>query len=316
MARILFIGIDYYAYVEPIRSAFLQLGYEADYRPIEDVSLASKTFKKLAPRAYRRRLDAYHRRIIEESAATHYDLVFFLQVHHLSDANIKLLKQYQPQARFILYNWDSLATHDYRPWLPYFDRAFTFDPEDAETIGIGYLPLFALPLFYKVDRTRPKDFDLYFVGAIGTMHRFDALARLHKFCAEHGVRLKLHLKCSPAIRLQLLRTGRRLPGLTLKSLNFSQIIDLMERSRGVFDFANHRQTGYTMRFIENMCAGQKIVTENRRVVTEDFFRDDRFHVINDLDFSSIPAFLDWPIESELDVARFSVDNWVRVLVEG
>ncbi|WP_370182614.1 hypothetical protein [Alteriqipengyuania sp.] len=314
MPKILFIGIDFYAYTTEIRAAFERLGYTSDFHPIEHIDFWSKTAKKFLPGPYQKRLDAYHARIIEESAATQYDIVLFIQVHHVSHANMQRLRELQPQARFVLYNWDSLTTHDYRPYKPFFDHILTFDPDDAQAAGVTYLPLFAIPAFYAVDRSRPKDIDLYFVGAIGSLARFEALEKLHAFCEVHGLVTHFHLKCSPAVQLMLKRKGKSLPGINGDSLPFEAIIDLIERSRGTFDFANHAQSGYTMRLIENMAAGVKVVTEKKRIATEDFYRDDRFLVIEDHDLSAVPEFLAKPITSELEVERFSVDNWARQLL--
>src|SRR5919112_4194510 len=100
MARVLFIGIDYYAYSRQIRDTFRALDHDCDYRPIEDAGFLAKTFKKLAPGAARRRLDAYHRRIIEASAGKAYDIVFFLQVHHVAPENMERLRALHPGARF------------------------------------------------------------------------------------------------------------------------------------------------------------------------------------------------------------------------
>ena len=90
------------------------------------------------------------------------------------------------------------------------ERWVTVEPaeafrREAEALGIAYLPLFAIPTFFEIDRDRPKDFDLYFVGAIGTLHRFDALARLHAFAEQHGLATHFHLVCSPVMRATLLR---------------------------------------------------------------------------------------------------------------
>jgi len=314
MGRVLYIGIDYYAYTPEIRAALARQGFESDYRPIERVGFWSKTFKKFTPAAYRRRLDGYHRRLIEESAGTAYDRVLFIQCHHVSLENMARLRELHPHARFVLYNWDSLTTHDYRPWLSFFDAAWTFDPADAKMLGIGYLPLFAIPRYFAARQTDAPEIDIYFVGAIGTLQRFEALERLKSYCDAQGIKSRFHLKCSPAVRLQLLRLGKSLPGLTLRSLDQAGIVDLIERSRATFDFANHRQTGYTMRFIENMCAGRKIVTENARIKGEDFYREDRFLVIEDFDFSGLRAFLDLPVTSELKVHQWSIDQWARILV--
>ncbi len=228
---------------------------------------------------------------------------------------LQRLKDLHPNARFILYNIDSLNTHDYRPWMALFDLVATFDPEDAKAVGATYLPLWAVPAFYNVDHRREKEFDLYFVGAIGTMHRFDALSRFHEFTEANALATHFHLVCSPVIRAKLAREGRGLPGITGKGLEFEEIVDLLERSRATFDFANHRQSGYTHRFIENMCAERKIVTENPRILDEPFYRDDRFLLVDGYDFSAVPEFLARPIESKLDTRQFSIENWVGTLIE-
>ena len=59
----------------------------------------------------------------------------------------------------------------------------------------------------------------------------------------------------------------------------------------------------------------RVVTRPARIETEDFYRDDRFLAIRDHDLSAVPEFLARPITSQLDVEQFSVDNWVRQLVQ-
>lgn len=314
MARILFIGIDYFTYAKEICAALERLGHEVDYHPIEDAGFASKTAKKFLGGTYAKRLAAYHDTLIEGSAGRDYDTVLFIQCHHMQHRALERLRELHPQACFVLYNWDSLTTHDYRPWLRHFDHAATFDPDDAKALAIGYLPLFAIPRFFQIDHDRPKAQDLYFVGAIGTLHRFEALERLHGFCAANGLTTRFHLKCSPVMKLTLLKERKSLPGVTGKSLSFDGIVDMLEASRATFDFANHKQSGYTMRLIENMCAGRKIVTENPRILDEPFYREDRFLLVDGHDFSAVPEFLARPITSQLDVEAFGIDSWARALL--
>lgn len=316
MKRLLLIGINFYSYITEIRAAYERLSFAVDYHPIEDIGFWSKTEKRFSKASYRARVDRYHADIIRQTATISYDVVLFIQVHQFSFENIAALKQTQPQARFVLYNWDSIATHDYRPYRSFFDKVATFDPQDAQALGVDYLPLFAVPAYFDIRHDQKPDYDIYFVGTIGTMHRFNALKRLFDYCEARGIATKFHLKCNPGGRVMLWRHGAHMPGVTSASLSFAQIIDLIERSRASFDFANHKQSGYTMRFIENMCAGRKIITENARVLNEPFYRPDRFLVVKDYDFSEIREFLDTPITSELNVAAFSVDRWAETLVEG
>lgn len=315
MKRVLLIGINFYSYIDEIRAAMNRLGYEVDYHPIEDISFWAKTEKRFSNASYTARLNRYHARVVRQAADHRYDIVLFIQVHQFSFENLANLKKSQPTARFSLYNWDSISTHDYRPYMAHFNRVATFDPQDAKAFGVDYLPLFAVPAYFNARKDLPADFDIYFVGTIGTMHRFNALKRLYDFCNAHGIATKFHLKCNAGGRVMLWRNRAHMPGVTDKSLTFDDIIDLIERSRASFDFANHKQTGYTMRFIENMCAGRKIITENARVLDEPFYRPDRFLVVRDYDFSGVKAFVDLPITSDLDVAEYSVDRWVSNLLE-
>lgn len=315
MARILFIGIDFYDYASRISAALERLGHTVDFHAIEDRGFTAKSAKKLAPGAYEKRRAAYHDRLIEQSAGTPYDIVLFIQVHQIRHAALEALRALHPKAHFVLYNWDSLTTHDFRPWMRHFDHVATFDPDDARSIGVTYLPLFAIPRFFEIDPAQPPQQDLYFVGAIGSMNRFDALARLHRFCESAGLSTRFHLVCSPVVRFQLWRAGKSLPGVTGESIGFEAIVDMLAASRATFDFANHKQSGYTMRLIENMCAGRKIITENPRIVQEPFYRPDRFLLVDGHNFDAVPEFLGTPITSDFDGEAFHIDNWARQLIE-
>ena len=314
MARILFIGIDFYDYAARISAAFGRLGHRVDFHPIEDRGFAAKSAKRLAPAAYEKRRAAYHAALIEQSAGARYDIVLFIQTHQMRHEALERLRALHPRARFVLYNWDSLTTHDFTPWMRHFDHVATFDPDDARRLGVAYQPLFAIPRFFEIDRARPPERDLYFVGAIGSMERFDALARLNGFCEGAGLTTKFHLVCSPVVRLQLWKSGRSLPGVTADPLGFEAIVALLESSRATFDFANHKQSGYTMRLIENMCAGRKIITENPRILGEPFYREDRFLLVDGHDFSAVPEFLARPVTSTLDIAAYSVERWAERLI--
>ena len=316
MARILFIGIRYYAYTDRIIAEMEAQGHRVDYHPIEHVDFVSKTRKRYRPAAYAKRLSAYHRTVIAQAAGTAYDIVLMLQSHHFTRADLLALKSSQSTARFILYNWDSLTTHDYRANLDLFDAAITFDPDDAAALGINYLPLFALPEYFEVAQTAaPPRHDIYFVGSLHSMARFEAAERLKSYCNAEGLRLKLYLHCSPPRMLDLLRRRKWLPGMTLRSVGTDAIIAMMRDARAVFDFANHQQSGYTMRLVENMCAGKKIVTSNQRVLDEPFFSEDRFMLLGpELDLTGLKTFIERPFVSNPDLSAFSLASWTRRLL--
>jgi hypothetical protein len=283
--------------------------------PIEPRGAVNKALRRFASGRHRKSLDAHHAAILRAIAGEQYDIVLFLQVHQFSVENLAALRAAQAPARFVLYNWDSLKTHDYRPHLPWFDKAATFDPVDALALGIDYLPLFALPEFYDVPAARQAiDYDIYFVGSVHSLARYEAVKRLSDYCAATGLRLKLYLHCSPPRMFQLLRRGEWLPGMTLRSIGVEGILDMMRRSTAVFDFASHAQSGLTMRVFENLAAGMKIVATNPGIANEPFYSPERIMLLHDLDFTQVDSFVRTPLADERKFEEYSLSNWLRGLL--
>lgn len=314
MANILFIGLPLYDYTTRIIDSFQRKGHTITYFANEKRHFTDQVFRAIAPAQYARVRTRYHNEIVAEAKKQRFDQVIFIQAHRLSHEHMAELRKDHVGARFALYNWDSLSTHDYSGHLKYFDTAMTFDRKDAEKLGIGYLPLFAIPEYFGAQQDKTKKYDLYFVATIGHPSRINAVAALHKYCQANGIRLKLFLKCSPRVYALILARGIFIKGMTMGSLTQRQVIEILEESRAVFDHPNHPQSGYTMRFIENMCAGKKIVTTNHHVENEAFYSDDRFLAINDLDFSGVPAFLERPLTSTPSFSSFALDNWTDALL--
>lgn len=317
MKNILFIGLDYHGYTTAIAQELERSHGQVDYYSIQPRTLQFKVARRISTGRWQRMLDAHHAEIINNLKTDHYDLVVFIQAHQISDNNLRKLKSSQNKAKFILYNWDSVKTHDYTDKMWAFDRVFTFDPDDAKRLGVGYLPLFCLPDFYQVETTSKKKNDIYFVGNIGTMRRFLALERFSAYCKDNNISFKSYQVASPYIYLKVLMSGHSPKALRLSSITPGEIADIMTTSTAVFDFANHIQSGLTMRTIENLCAGVKIITSNRRVMDEPFYSPDRILVYDDLDFSSVKIFLSTPLASpEERFQAYHLPSFVQHLVSG
>lgn len=315
MSRILFIAFDYYAYTDRIEAEMRAQGHDVVRFAIEPGGAVNKALRRYAKARHQRSLDAHHARILDAVRGQTFDQVVFLQAHQYSLDSLQALRAAQPGARFTLYNWDSIKTHDYRPQLPFFDKAATFDPANAEELGIDYLPLFALPEYYAIAANRAAPaYDIYFVGSLHSLARVEAVKRLREHCAAEGLRLKLYLHCSPPRMAQLLRRGEWLPGMTLRSIGTEGILDMMRASVGVFDFSSHQQSGLTMRVFENLAAGMKIIATNPQIAREPFYSDDRILLLDQLDFAPVKAFLAQPLRDTRTFEEYSLSNWLRRLL--
>ncbi len=314
--KILLIGLPYHGYTTAIVTEMRAQGNDVVFHDIQPRDLLMKTLRVAAPRWYRHRMDAHHQRIVAAERGKRYDVVLFIQVHQMALNTLSSLKRDHVGAEFVLYNWDSIHNHDYRPYLHAFDRAYTFDPQDARAQGIGYLPLFCIPSFQNLSKREQQRKAVYFVGNIVSVQRYQAIRAFKQYCLDEGILFQSHMACTPVVISLLLRAGHWPTGVTMRSIPHNRFIDMIETSVAVFDFANHQQSGYTMRTMENLCAGKKIITGNHHIVNEPFYSPDRILVFDGFDFSGVRAFLDTPLrDSDARYGLYHVASFARQLLK-
>lgn len=315
MKKILLIGLDYHNYTKEIIRELTELGHEVTYRDIQPRDFLTKTIRIIVPRLYKKRLERAHLAILDSEAGKQYELVLFIQAHQMDTSTLQRLKTSLPQAEFVLYNWDSLSNHDYRPQLPFFDRAYTFDSFDAKQLGIKYLPLFCIKAFQNLNKRNQETQKIYFVGNIVSVQRYEAIQAFKHYCKKEQIDFNCYLACTPFVLWRLLLNGHRPWDVKLRSITQSNFIDMIETSTTVFDFANHKQSGYTMRTIENLCAGKKIITANPLIKSDYFYTADRIHVFQDMNFSGIREFLNLPLQDPYQkFEEFHLHNFVKALL--
>ncbi len=291
------------------------LGASVTYVDIQPRNDFFKVLRTVIPSIYERYLDAHHLAAIRASAGIVYDKVVFLQAHQMATDNLGRLREVQKQAEFTLYNWDSLTNHNYLNQAPFFDRVLTFDRRDAEEHSYGYLPLFCQRSMQNLRRDRAEPETLFMVGNLVKHQRYFAVMAFRTYCSKHGLIFKQHLKISPVVLLQLLRSSVYPKGVTLHSIAPEAFLEMTETTLGVFDFANHDQSGQTMRMMENLCCGKKIITNNMWVKREPFYSPDRIHVFDGLDFSGVIDFLRLPFaKPDAKFEEYHIQSFTRRLL--
>lgn len=313
--RLLFIAFDYHEYSRAIHDEFRRLGFESQFHSIQPGLLYLKVARRMPGSIYETMLNRYHRRIIFSYPENSIDQVVFLQVHQFSQENMELLKKRQPKARYILYNWDAVTTHDYRPYLGYFHQVWTFDPSDARALDIGYLPLFCIRRFQNIRRNVAIPLSAYFVGNIVNPERYVAVNKFYEFCCHEGIAFDSYLSTTLHGWSVMRNAGISPKNVSFRSIGNSDFLAMIERANAVFDFANHKQTGFTMRTMENLCAGKKIITNNPHAREAEFYSPDRFFVFEGMDFSGVVDFLKEPLRNPFeDFPAYHVQNFARRLL--
>ena len=301
--RILFFGLDYHGYTQALRDEMQRAGYDVTFVDLQPRNLPAKTLRTLLPGVYARFQRTQLDRAIAAAARQTYARVIFLQAHQITTDQLGRLRGQHPQTPFILYNWDSLTTHDYLPQARYFDRVLTFDAKDAAEHGFEYLPLFATRFIQDLRQDRADARTVAMIGNIVTARRYRAVQDFRAYCHDHGLTFRSYLKISPVVWLRLLRQGILPRNVRFVDISQDQMANLLETAAAMFDFANHDQTGLTMRTMESLCAGKKIITNNPFIRDAPFYTEDRIHVFSGSDFGDVTGFLRRPL-TDPD-ARFS-----------
>ena len=110
------------------------------------------------------------------------------------------------------------------------------------------------------------------------------------------------------------RSGIRPRDVSLLRIHKERQDEWIARSAAVFDFANHAQSGYTMRVMENLCAGKKIITNNHNIKHAPFFGEDSILIYNGENFSAVPEFLALPLkEPQARFPQYEVSNFAARL---
>lgn len=315
--RILMIALPYHGYAEKIAAEFRAAGHDVSLHEVQPRDFLTKALRVTMPGLWQARMNLHHRHILQAEAGQHYDMLLFIQCHQVSARNMAAFRAQFPSAQFTLYNWDSIANHDYRPHLPAFDHVLTFDPEDARRYKLEYLPLFCSREFQALPRRDQQRRMVYFVGNVVSQARYEAIDRFRHYCETQGIALETHLACTPTVQARLRKAGIKPQGLKNGPIEQPKFLDMIERSVAVFDFANHVQTGYTMRIFENLCAGKKIITSNARIRHEDFYSPDRIHIFDGTDFGDVKSFLQVPLaQPDATFPEFHIQSFADALLRG
>ncbi len=311
--RILIVGRDYYFYTREIAAELTaEYGASVDFHPIEPSAFLYRLLQKTGMRL-NRWLQRYHRKVIAEARRDPPQIVLFVQVHQIGEL-VREYRQAFESARFVLYYWDSLQTHDYRGYLKYFDWAFTFDSRDSkEVAGLRYLPLFYSERFRSLRRAQSQVYDISFVGVAVTVSRYERLEELRNWARRSGVSFFDYVVVSPFLYAKWLLRGRRLRNVHFKSLTEEALLGIYGSSRSVLDLPNNPQSGYTMRTFEALGSHRKLVTANQNIVNEDFYTPESVFVIDARREFPDRSFLHAQADFSPALERYSLRNWILVL---
>lgn len=321
--KILLFSPQFFDYGNAISDKLRQLGAQIDIfdeRPGND--FFTKGLIRINKHLLARKTEAYYFNVLEEIKPNFYDYVLFLNPEAISVRMLEQLRKHQGSAQFILYMWDSIKNKKHTlKLLPYFHSKFTFDKQDSaiNELGLKFRPLFFLDEYARIkDQNMVPDLDLFFVGTIHS-DRFRILMHIREKYESFGLKTEFFMYL-PNKKLFYLNkminrdySNAKLRDFEYTSMPREVLIDKVKRSRVILDIQHPSQEGLTMRTIEMIGAGKKLLTTNREVVHYDFYDSNNIQYIernNPIIDKSFFETVYRNIDSSI-YERYSIQGWLH-----
>lgn len=312
--KILFLGYEYYNYHHEIKNALVSAGASVDFFPVFDYGFKYSFLRRVSRRAFARHNRNHREFILKNTENRSYDFVFVISGYLYSPSFFGQLRQRNPSAVFINYHWDSNRKTEFGTkqldCIPFFDYAFSFDKRDCEKND----NLFYQPLFYSRPPIKKEDpkYDLAFVGSVTQYRRYQAVKRLEEYCKNNDLKFRYYLRVYVRDYIKFLLKGRVLRGIGFRAWSAGRVERFYNHSRAVVDLPNQIQSGLTMRVIEVLGSGLKLVTTNREVLSEELF-DPKNVMIIDIENPIINKdfLLNGGNSSRMD--SYHISSWLKTL---
>ena len=280
--RILIISPRFFGYETRIVKRLEELGSEVvwlDDRPSN--SMHTKLIMRYFPFLYKKVINDYYKKNIHD-VFTH---VLVISAESLSYENICFLRNETKANRLILYVYDSLENKKrLLPIIKYFDKCFTFDPEDALKYNFIFRPLFFTSDVGCNESLHVK-YDISFVGT-GHSDRVEIIEKIKHQCEIMGISYFLYLYLqSPLVyyfyKILKLKKFKNIKKryFNYKPLTYDDYIDISESSNVIIDIEHPRQKGLTMRTIEMLGKEKKLITTNSNIKKYDFYDENNIFII-------------------------------------
>ena len=198
--------------------------------------------------------------------------------------------------------------------LSNFETILTFDRLDAEKYNLKFRPLFAR----KTQQISSKEikYDISFVGYMHSL-RYQVLHNLKKQLDAKDLRYIFLLRTGKFNKWYMINISHKIHRddsdmILTEQMPYESYIDILNKSNVILDISHPNQSGLTMRTIESLNAGKKLLTTNSDIINYNFNKD-QYRVWNLGDVIDYD-FLNLKLKFNSNMSSYSIENFVEDLL--
>ena len=322
--RILLLYTKFFSYDTAIKQKLEERGATVDlFDGRAEINVFEKAVKKITRFFYFKKLILFHKKVALQMAKKSYDYIF--TNCYLPKEAIECYRKVFPSASINLYLDDSVRNlKGVEKTFRFYDRVFTFDDLDAKNYNLFFRPLFFLDI-YKQGKKNLHEKQTYNLCFVGTCHS-DRLNIIDKIKSNspsiaHSFFEFCYLQSKFVYYVyKFFKKSFRMKNATFfkyKPLDTDSLVSVMKKSRAILDINHPKQSGLTIRTIESIGLGAKIITTNEKIRTYDFYDENNVLVINRKNPIIHESFFETEYR-DLDKSiynKYSIDGWIDEVFE-
>lgn len=246
------------------------------------------------------------------------DIILVIKGDMISRKTIELFRKKFRKAEIILYLYDAVKNiNGILHKVDLYDKVMSFDPRDCDEYGFEFRPLFC---GFEKKQTKKEKVETYDICFYGTMYgdRFRIVNQVKEYCKVNG--LKFFSFCYLRGRFMALyywiteREYRKMHRgmISFEAKSTDDIENIVNKSKVVLDANDVNQQGLTIRTLETLMSGKKIITTNRDIISYEFYNPNNIFVIDRENIQIAKEFITSEyVEIEKSILRkYSAEGWV------
>ena len=223
-----------------------------------DVSFIRRGFRYLNKRIKSNDREAiFQSTLTEDNIAVltqqNYDYILCINGCYLPDSLYNLLRENNPNSKFIYYAWDDIRNLWKDTHLSFFDELYSYNIDDCKEYGMNYLPMFVRKTDY--DAQEEKKYDISFI-ATARSGRYRIARRLIR---KYGKKYKLF------IYLYSKDIGGKKEHCYSSPLTYNKYMDVLANSKCLLEIPMKAQKGPTARCFDALITQTKVITTNKEI---------------------------------------------------
>jgi len=324
--KILIITPKFFEYEKLICEAARKNGLNAIwFNSRRSDNILYKILLRIFPRLIQTIFQEYYRGKIQEiDDPENFKYVLVIKGDGLSRSVYQSIKNKFSESKRIYYSWDGMKNmRGVYSVLDGFDRMVTFDPVDAKTLGFEYLPLFSSLKDCQIDANSSVHQNEYTLSFVGTLHS-DRYRVLEKVFDKKIIDRHFLFLYSRSVFVRFLHGLKNykiwfdtLDCISNSPLSYEDFNNVLLKSRAVMDIELRSQAGLTMRSVETLLSGKKLVTTNASILDFPLYDPSRVLLVDRKNPKIDQNF--WMTKfkplSPAEKNQFLIENWFKELVQ-